>query len=122
MEDRKQALKQVPLFANLSDKDLDRILEVAKEVNFDDGHRVVEEDAQAVGFHLIMEGNATINVHGKDVSTFGPGDYFGEMSIIDGKARSASVTASGPMKTLSIPAWDFERLMEKYPSIMRAML
>jgi CRP-like cAMP-binding protein len=95
---------------------------VTKEVQFDDGRHVLEEDAQAVGFHLILEGAAVINVHGKDVSTFGPGDYFGEMSIIDGKPRSASVTASGTLRTLAIPAWDFEGLMEKYPSIMRALL
>jgi CRP/FNR family cyclic AMP-dependent transcriptional regulator len=122
MDDPSSALRSVPLFADLSDRDLKRVLEVTKEVDFEDGRRVVEEDAQAVGFHLILQGSAIINVHGKDVSTFGPGDYFGEMSIIDGKPRSASVTASGHLRTLAIPAWDFEGLMEKYPSIMRALL
>jgi CRP/FNR family cyclic AMP-dependent transcriptional regulator len=120
--DRIEALRAVPLFAGLSDKDLKRVLEVSKEVRHADGHVVLAEDATAVGFHMILEGQAIINVHGKDVATYGPGDYFGEMSIIDGKPRSASVTAKGDLVTLAIPAWDVERMMQTHPSIMRALL
>jgi CRP-like cAMP-binding protein len=120
--DRIESLKAVPLFAGLSDKDLKKVLEVSKEVHHRDGHVVLAEDATAVGFHMILEGQATINVHGRDVSTYGPGDYFGEMSIIDGRPRSATVTAKGDLTTLAIPVWDVERMMKTHPSIMRAML
>jgi CRP-like cAMP-binding protein len=98
------------------------VIEIAKEVEHADGHPVMEEDASAAGLHVILEGEADIAVHGKHVATFGPGDYFGEMSIIDGKPRSATVTARGTLRTLGIPAWTFETLMERHPSIMRALL
>jgi len=52
----------------------------------------------------------------------GPGDYFGEMSLIDGKPRSASVVAKGDLRTLSIPAWNFNRLLDDNPEMMRALL
>ena len=123
MDDRIVALKAVPLFGGLSDKDLGMVIEIAKEVVHEEDRPVVEEDASGVGFHLILEGMAEVNVHGEVVATFRPGDYFGEMSIIDGKPRSATVTAAGgPVTTLAIPAWSFETLMNKHPSIMRALL
>ena len=52
----------------------------------------------------------------------GPGDYFGEMSLIDGKPRSASVTAKGELHTLGIPAWNFNQLLDQNPEMMRALL
>lgn len=122
MDDRISALRAVPLFSELSDRDLKRVLEIAKEVVHTDGQPVVEEDASAAGFHLIVEGEAAVTVHGEEVGTFRAGDYFGEMSIIDGKPRSASVRARGELKTLGIPSWNFERLMDQHPSVMRALL
>jgi CRP/FNR family transcriptional regulator, cyclic AMP receptor protein len=121
-DERIDRLKAVPLFAGLSDRDLRHVLAVAKEVHHPDGHVVVEEDKTAVGFHLILDGDAAVTIGGMGVSTAKPGDYFGEMSIIDGKPRSATVTANGDLTTLAIPAWDFERLMQAHPSIMRGLL
>jgi CRP-like cAMP-binding protein len=122
MDDRIAALKGLPLFSDLSDRDLRRVIEIAKEVVHTDGQPVVEEDASAAGFHLILAGEAAVSVHGAEVATFRAGDYFGEMSIIDGKPRSASVSARGELRTLGIPSWNFERLMDQHPSIMRALL
>jgi CRP/FNR family cyclic AMP-dependent transcriptional regulator len=122
MDERIDALKAVPIFEQLSDRDLRRVLEAAKEVVHEDGRLVMEEDASAAGFHLVLDGQARVDVRGNQVAVFGPGDYFGEMSIIDGKPRSATVTALGSLRTLGIPAWTFERLMRQHPSIMRALL
>ena len=121
-DDRIQALKAVPLFQEFSDKDLRKVLEIAKEVSHPDGKTIMEEDASAVGFHLILSGNAEISVGGKVVGTYGSGDYFGEMSLIDGKPRSATVTATNNLRTLAIPAWSFDRLMLQHPDLMRRML
>lgn len=115
-------LGRVPLFAGLAGSDLERVLEVAKEVRFDPGDPIVEEDQSGVGFHLILDGRADIFVNGHKVATYGAGEYFGEMSMLDGKPRSATVVADGPLATLSIPAWNFESLLEKHPTIMRALL
>lgn len=115
-------LRQVPLFAGLKDAELNHVHEIAKEVHFEPGRTVVETDQSGVGFHLIQDGNADVYVAGALVATFGLGDYFGEMSVLDGKPRSATVVANGALTTLSIPAWNFEALMQKHPSIMRSLL
>jgi CRP/FNR family cyclic AMP-dependent transcriptional regulator len=117
-----EQLRRVPLFRGLNDGDLKKILSIGKEVRHEPGSSVVEADKSGVGFHLIVEGNAAIHVGDTQIASFGPGDYFGEMSLIDGKPRSATVTADGTLTTFAIPAWDFERLMMQHPSIMRAML
>jgi CRP/FNR family transcriptional regulator, cyclic AMP receptor protein len=117
-----ETLRAVPLFKAFSEKDLRRVLEIAKEVHHPDGKVVVEEDQSAVGFHLILAGEAEASTGGSVIRTIGPGDYFGEMSLIDGKPRSASVTARGEMVTLAIPVWNFNRLMDEHPEMMRAML
>ncbi len=117
-----EALKRVPLFKGMSDKALGRVAQIAKEVSHPAGKTVLEEDRSAVGFHLILSGEAQATQAGSVVSTMGPGDYFGEMSLIDGKPRSASVVAKGDLRTLAIPAWNFDRLLDENPEMMRALL
>jgi CRP-like cAMP-binding protein len=117
-----EQLRGVPLFHGMPDKALTHVLALAKEVRHEAGKPILEEDHSGIGFHLIVGGNATVSVGGSEVARFGPGDYFGEMSIIDGLPRSATVTAVDDVTTLAIASWDFEGLMEQHPSMMRAML
>lgn len=121
-DDTKEALRAVPLFKDLSDKDLERVVSISKQVRHHDGKPIVEEDESAVGFHLILEGTAEASTGGNVVNTMGRGDYFGEMSLIDGKPRSATVTAKGEVTTLAIPTWNFNRLMDEHPEMMRALV
>lgn len=116
------ALRTVPLFRGLSDKALAHVAEISKEVSHPAGKTVLEEDQSAVGFHLILSGEAEAMHGGRVVNTMGPGDYFGEMSLIDGKPRSATVVAKGDLRTLAIPSWNFGRLLDENPDIMRALL
>ena len=115
-------LRAVPLFAALKDRDLRHVLESGKDVHFDAGQAVVEEDRSGVGFHLIVEGTATVSVHGSEISTAGPGEYFGEMSVLDGHPRSATVAAKTELTTFSVPAWSFNELLDKHPSMAKALL
>lgn len=115
-------LRNVPLFHGLPDQALKRVLQIGKEVRHAAGAPILEEDHSGIGFHLILEGTASVLVGGAEVARFGPGDSFGEMSIIDGKPRSATVTAVDDVTTLAIASWDFEALMEQNPSVMRSLL
>jgi hypothetical protein len=99
-----------------------RVTGRSKEVAHPDGKTVLEEDQSAVGFHLILSGEAEARHGGSVVNTMGPGDYFGEMSLIDGKPRSASVVAKGDLRTLAFPSWNFGRLLDENPDIMKALL
>lgn len=122
MTDDLLTLRAVPLFSEVSNRDLRRIMEIAKEVTHQAGHPIVEEDKEGVGFHLILAGTAEAIVGKTPVGTLGPGGYFGEMSLLDGKPRSATVIATTELRTLALPSWTFNQLLDKHPEIMRAML
>jgi CRP/FNR family transcriptional regulator, cyclic AMP receptor protein len=117
-----EQLRAVPLFAALRDRDLKHVLESGKEVRFEAGQTVVEEDRSGVGFHLILDGEAAVTVHGAELTTAGPGEYFGEMSVIDGQPRSATVTARSELTTFSIPGWSFNELLDRNPSMAKVLL
>ena len=116
-------LRRVRLFSGLNDPDLEKVLMIGKEIHHDPGDTVVEQDEErGVGFHLIAEGTASITVDGKEVATAGPGEYFGEMSLLDGEPRSATVSAVTDLTTFSIPSWHFYELLEHHPSILKALI
>jgi CRP/FNR family transcriptional regulator, cyclic AMP receptor protein len=115
-------LSSVPLFEGLSKRELNAIVSVAKEIEFDEEHAIVEEGATGVGFHLILEGEVAVLVGGRKRATLGAGNYFGEMSLIDGGPRSATVKTATPVRTLAITSWAFLPLIDKSPSIAKKML
>ena len=122
MAEEIEALRGVPLFSGMSDKDLRKVVGIAKVVVHSPGQLVVGEDNTAVGFHLILEGSADASVAGERVGTIEAGDYFGEISLIDGKPRSATVTATTDLKTLVVPSFSFNHMLDEHPEMMRTLL
>jgi CRP-like cAMP-binding protein len=115
-------LREVAIFRSLDEKELHRIVEVGKEVRFDPGKVVAEQDGGAAGFHLILDGEVSVDVSGRERARLRSGQYFGEMSLIDGKPRSATVRAEAPTTTFALTSWQFLPLLDEYPSISRALL
>jgi len=115
-------LRSVPLFEDLEEADLLRVLEIGKEVTHPTGAPIVEEDARAVGMHLIRSGTASVRQGDRQISTMGPGTAFGEMSLLDGKPRSATVVADTEVVTFAIPSWEFQRLLDQQPAFTKALL
>ena len=115
-------LRTVAIFRGLDEKELQRIVAVGKLVNFDAGKVVDQQDGGAAGFHLIMVGEVSVDVDGHERARLGSGNYFGEMSLLDGKPRSATVTAEEPTTTFALTSWQFLPLLAEYPSISRALL
>jgi CRP-like cAMP-binding protein len=120
-DERLERLRAVPLFAGLKDRELKDVLGQTREVEHTGGE-IVEEGSKGVGFHLILDGTATVLQGGEVRRTLGPGDYFGEISLIDGKPRSATVTAAEDLTTASIVSWEFEPLLLEEPQITKALL
>lgn len=118
------ALRQVKLFKDLSDDDLTAIASRAKEVEHSAGSMLVSAGSGpgGGGFHLILDGKAQVVVGGTPRRTMGPGEYFGEIGLIDGKPRTADVKAETDIKTLSIVSWDFTPLLDERPSLTKALL
>lgn len=115
-------LRAVAIFRGLDDKELRRIAEVGKQIRFDAGQVVTEQEGGAAGFHLILDGEVSVIVYGQEKARLRSGEYFGEMSLIDGKPRSATVRAETPTTTFALTSWQFLPLLDEYPSISRALL
>ena len=117
-----EALRKVPIFSDLSDNDLELLARQMKERRFSEGSAVTKEGAGAAGFFVIVEGNATVSVGGEVRATLGPGDYFGEIALIDEGTRSASITAATDILSYGLTAWEFKPFVEEHPQVAWAML
>ena len=117
-----EVLAQVPLFSMLSKKDLDKLVREAHERTFPAGAVLTEEGRTGVTFGVVMDGRAAVNVHGRTVRTLGPGDYFGEMALIDHSYRSASITAETEVHCLLFVAWVFRPFALEHPESAWALL
>jgi CRP/FNR family transcriptional regulator, cyclic AMP receptor protein len=116
------ALRQVPIFAGLSDADLAGLARQMKERRFSEGSAVTTEGAGAAGFFVIVEGNASVSVGGEVRAQLGPGDYFGEIALIDEGTRSASITAATDLLCYGLTAWEFRPFVEEHPQVAWTML
>jgi CRP/FNR family transcriptional regulator, cyclic AMP receptor protein len=115
-------LRGVAIFRGLDEKELQRVVAVGKEVTFEPGTAIALQDQGAAGFHLILDGRVSVDVGGHERAKLGPGDYFGEMSLLDGLPRSATVRAVERTTTFALTSWQFLPLLDEYPSISRALL
>ena len=134
-----ELLERIPLFQGLSHGELERIARSFKERRVRSGDTVAVEGAGGVGFFVIGEGAARVDVHGEDRGRLGPGDYFGEMALIDDQARrtatvtadsdltcygprTATVTADGPVTAYGLTSWEFRPLVETNAQIAWKLL
>jgi CRP-like cAMP-binding protein len=121
-DDLSHRLAEIDIFRGLSSRQLKKLAGQVREVHLDDGHTVASEGRGALGFHLILDGQATVSSGGVERRTLGPGDYFGEISLIDGKPRSATVVAKGALHTAVIDSTTFQPLIDDSPDFARALL
>lgn len=117
-----EMLGSVGLFEGLSKKELSQIHRQARDGEFPAGEVVVNEGETGVGFHLILSGRAKVVTGKKTIANLGPGDFFGELSLIDRGPRTATVIAHTPLKTLSLVSWEFLPLLDRNPQIARKLL
>ena len=118
----RKALSEVDLLADLPAQTLDELIQRGTTFTTNPGRRVVIEGDKDAGLHVVLEGSAEITVHGESRAPLGPGDYFGEISMIDGKPRSATIRPEGHVRTLSLAAWNFEPLLEQHPKLAHELL
>ena len=105
-------LSSVPLFAQIEQHDLVLVAARMKEVHFQPGRVIAKQGDSGVGFHLIVDGEAEVSGEGVPKHSMGAGGYFGEIGLIDGGVRSATVTAATDLTTLALVSWDFQPLLD----------
>ena len=121
-DELKERLANTDLFEGLAKRSLAHLVKGGREIKHPDGHEVVTEGAGAVGFHLITNGTARVTTGGAVRRTLGVGDYFGEISVIDGRPRSASVEAIENLTTFAIAPAVVNGLIEDNPIFARRLL
>jgi CRP/FNR family transcriptional regulator, cyclic AMP receptor protein len=117
-----ELLHRVPLFEHFEKGDLERLARSFKERTFDAGSTVAGEGKTGAGFFVIESGEATVSVRGDERRSLGPGDYFGEIALIDDGARSATVTAVSDLRCYGLTSWEFRPLVESNASIAWKLL
>jgi CRP-like cAMP-binding protein len=115
------ALAQVDLFSGLSRRALERIARDVKALDHPIGKDIATTGEDGVAFHLVRSGSAEVLVGDRPVRTLGPGDCFGELALIDGRPRSATVRTTSPTSTYTLVAWTFTPLLDE-PEIAKGLL
>jgi len=115
-------LSDVPMFRALSKKDLGLVARLAEDFTVDAGQVLVHEGKRESQFYLIVSGQAKVTRGRKTVATLGPGEYFGELALLDPGPRNATVTAVSDMEVLELGAREFGGLLEEVPGIARKLL
>jgi CRP/FNR family cyclic AMP-dependent transcriptional regulator len=117
-----EMLQNTPLWSGLSDQDLKLIVKLSKERDFESGQTIVSKGEGGIGFYLILAGAVEVRLDGNVLSKLGPGQFFGEMSVLDNQPRSADVVAVEPSRVLILSAWSFKTLISDNPKIALKML
>jgi CRP-like cAMP-binding protein len=121
-KDRVSKLGQVRLFKELSKSDLKELEDIGRVVEHAAGHTIIDQGESGAGFHMILGGEVKVVRGGRTVARLGPGEAFGEMALIDGGPRTATVVAETETTTFAIATWDFRALVKKRPGMSWSLL
>ena len=119
---RTELLAAAPLLATVDAAGLQRIADRTVEVAFTDGHVIARQGEVGTGFFLIASGGARVVRDGTTIATLGPGDFFGELSVLDGRPRVAQVITDEPTTCLGLATWDLEAVIKEQPAVALAIL
>ncbi|MDQ3587312.1 MAG: cyclic nucleotide-binding domain-containing protein [Actinomycetota bacterium] len=110
-------LKSLPLFEGVSDEELSHIVPFVDETSVSEGYRLVNEGDYSYQFMAIEEGTAEVLRGGEHLADLGPGDFFGEMGLLEKDRRNASVVATSDLRAITMTGWDLKRLEKTAPEV-----
>jgi CRP-like cAMP-binding protein len=117
-----ESLSRLALFADLSNAQLESIAHRFDEEVFAEGQRVIRTGLSGGGLYVILEGEAVIRIEGIERARFGPGEVFGEISVLTGELPNADVEAATLLRCLAIPGADAKPFLIEFPGVMYRML
>ena len=110
-------IREVPLFSRLSKTELRDLAMLADEIDLRNGKEMTRQGAAGREFFVLLEGTADVKKNGRKINTLGPGDFFGEIALVSHEPRTATVTATTPVRTLVITDRSFRRLLDESPQV-----
>ena len=116
------AIAKVPLFSKCSKRELKLIAQLADEIDLPVGKELTQEGARGREFFVLVEGTADVRRKGRKVNAMSAGDFFGEIALVSNRPRTATVTATSPLRVLVVTDRAFRELMRKMPSIQSKVL
>ncbi len=119
---RARLMSACRLFTGLADADLQAVTAAAVEVEFPAERVIARQGEIGTGLFVIVDGGVRVIRDGRVIARLGPGEFFGELSVIDGAPRNAQVVAETPTRCLALATWDFERLLRETPGIALTVL
>jgi CRP-like cAMP-binding protein len=117
-----ELIARAPIFSQCSKRELQEVAAIADEIDIADGKELTTEGARGREFFVIIEGTASVEQDGEQINDLGPGDFFGEVALIKDTPRTATVTATSPVRALVVTSQNFRRLIERQPDIERTVL
>ena len=121
-EEKADMLRRVDLFAALPEDVLAVAADHAVQVEFQAGRAIVRQGEVGTGLFVLTAGRARVIRDGEQIAELGPGDFFGELSVIDQEPRIAQVVAEEPVTCLALASWDFEKILTEAPSAALSLL
>jgi CRP-like cAMP-binding protein len=121
-DEKLEHLKRVPLFARLRGKELERLGQLADEVEVGLDKTLTQQGETGYEFFIVMDGRVTVLEDRKPVSQLGPGDFFGEIALLEERPRTATVRTDGITRLLVINHREFHALMDEFPAVRVAVL
>jgi CRP/FNR family cyclic AMP-dependent transcriptional regulator len=122
MDAKTKLFSQVPLFSRLKGKSLERVAHVADEVDVPAGMALTQEGATAAEFFVILEGNVEVTRGGGMLATLGPGDFLGEIALVDGGPRTATARTTTPARLVVLTTSQFHTLIDDEPEVRLCVL
>jgi CRP-like cAMP-binding protein len=121
-DEKLEHLKRVPLFARMGRKELERVGQLADEIEVGLDRVLAEQGTTGHEFFFVLDGRLMVLDGHRPIATLGPGDFFGEIALLDGRPRTATVRAEGIARLLVIGHREFHALMDDFPEVRRSVL
>lgn len=121
-QEKRAQLERVPLFRDCSSEVLDRLAAATSEFEFPAGTAIVQQGQVGNGLYIVVSGGARIVAGSDELARFGPGDFFGELSVIDQQPRTATAYAIGDSVCLALASWDLVAVLEQDPVLAMNLL
>jgi CRP/FNR family cyclic AMP-dependent transcriptional regulator len=122
MDDKLEMLRRVPLFAGLGRRELEEVARLTDEIELPAGRTLTTEGEYGHEFFVIVTGSARVERDGATLATLRDGDFLGEIALLDGRPRSATVTVAEPSRLLVLGHREFNSLLDRFPGIQREVL